>query len=215
MKILLFLFLLHFHFASSAQSIIVDDPDTNLSHSEREALRKKRVNYSTNKIGVIITPPSDFNLLNRSMEAPTNASSIDYAFINYDSTVIITIGLMARDSIDYEKDKETFKMFVPQFPNYEPNDQWIINFGATVDSSNFRPRIYTTKLLEKFNAEGGVEYVKKKSNNLYLNKYVLERTIILNKRFKGICEIHYFKVPSAKIRLEHEIKTAYKMIKYK
>nr|WP_068891086.1 hypothetical protein [Pedobacter panaciterrae] len=213
MKVLMF-FLLQVHFCALAQ-VTVDDPDIHLSQAEKEIARIGRLNYTTNKIGVNVTPPTGFSLLKTKIEAPKNTSSIDYAFVNKDSTIFITIGLMPRDSIDYEQSRKSFKMFLPQFKNYEPNDQWLINYNATVDSSSFRPRIFTLQLLKKFNAEGGVEFKKKKSNNLYLNKYVLERIIILNKRLRGICEIHYFKVPDAKFDVEHKIKTAYKMIRYK
>lgn len=215
MKRLILLLLLPIYFNSFSQAIIVDDPDSNLTLVEKEALRIKRLNYTTNKIGVTVNPPPDFRVLKENLPPPAiDFGVFYYAFLNNDSTILITIALMPRDSIAYEKDRQSTKFFMPQLSNYNPNDQWLFNYRGTSDSTQFRPKFLDKEVLTKYNAEGGVAYRRKKLKKLYLGKYQIERNVLLNKSYKGIVEILFFKVPGAKTDVEDKIGTGYKMIKY-
>lgn len=180
---------------------------------ENEQLRASQQTRVKNRIDMKINIPAGFKEV-KNPEIPNDASAVDYAFVNKDSTIFITIGLQPRDSLIYERSKKSFKMFMPQFPNYEPDDQWKLNFKGRVDSSDFKPQMFAASRLRAFNADAGAEYKIKYISELYMNRYVPERVISLNKKFKGIAEIYFFKAPGTKSDINRQLKKAYRMIKY-
>jgi len=214
-EILIIAILCFIVFKSKSQSLIVDDPDMDLTTIEKEQLRIKRVDYTSNKIGVVVNVPKDFTLINETVQAPKDGTAVHYAFMSKDSLIFITVGLIPRDSIAYQKSRATFKMFMPSVKNYEPNEQWVFNFKGTADSTEYKPKLFESNTLKKFNAEAGVEFKSKISTDLYLGKYLRERSIILNKKFKGIVEIHFFKLQNSKTNIASIVNEAYKFIKYK
>jgi len=205
--------------------IIYDDPESYLPLAEQEELWLQRRQYKINKIGVSVhTPPSFSEISSFRILSPRNSSSSSYTFVNKDSTVLIVIALMQRDSVDYAKDAALATIHVGLFEHsvkgspryyekYDPDLQWYINFKADIDSVVFKPVFYQSDQLKRFNAEDGVQF-KKTYQDLHLGKYETARNITLNRKYRGIIEIQYFTVPNANVNIEKEVQMAAQMISF-
>lgn len=165
------------------------------------------------KMGVTVKTPSNYTRYNARLPFFCYSSSMQFGFVNKDSSVFIGIALMATDSAYYKRDKEIGKILRPDLPNYDPNDQWWIGFKGSADSTFFKPVLYASKKLTKYNAENGVEFYKA-CRDLFLNRYRAERVIRLNKKYKGIIEIHYFLKVGAKNDIDKLVKDGAKMVFY-
>lgn len=202
------LFILLFSTTLKAQN-----PITNIQSQSEEEIRLKREYYTLKKIGASVRPPLKFTRHLGLLPFYCNTSTFQYAYVNKDSSVLIGISLMPTDSAFYKRDKEIGKMLHPGLKNYDPNDQWKIGFKADVDSIHFKPIFYSEKKLRAFNAENGVEFYKT-CPNLLLNKYKVARVIRLNKKYRGIIEIHYFIRNDANIDIEKLVNDCPQMVSY-
>ena len=185
---LFFIFALFTLSLSAQQPIRVDDPWANLTPNEREERILKRDLYTLNKIGATIHTPSKYTKYNKKFPLYCYRSSIDYYFVNRDSSIIIGESLYARDSVDYVKDFEINKSVPPFLKNYDPDDQWLLNVRGSADSTSFKPIFYSGAQLKKYNADGAVEFFAKCAGS----GYKIARVLLLNKKYRGIIEITYF-----------------------
>lgn len=208
------------------QRVIVDnDPESKLPLKEREELRLNRRSNYEKKLGMVVQAPKGFHeVATYSMRSPEYSSSSDYIYVNKDSSIIIVIGIIGRDSTVYARDAEMAKK-APDFfaawangaPNYtgvyNADLQWYINYHSRVDSSVFKPFYYDPQRLKAYNVDNGVEFIKAYKEP-YLNKYEIIRNVTLNKKYNGIIEIQYFKLHNTKADLEKLITSGSKMIYY-
>jgi hypothetical protein len=130
--------------------------------------------------------------------------------------------LLGRDSTIYAKEAlmakrapGVFAAWAKGAPNYtglyDADVQWYINYISRVDSPVFKPFYYDPQCLKAYNVDNGVEFIKA-YNEPYLNKYEIIRNVTLNKKYKGILEIQYFKLHNMKADLEKLITSGSNMI---
>lgn len=198
--------------ANAQRPIIVDGPVANWTLKDHENSILKRQQNKWNKMQVSVHKPPMFKEIRRELPVPCNTSSSTFTFIKNDSTVLITISLFDRDSLDYNDDVAFMKKHRP-FHNYKPNDQWITNFKGSVDSTNVKPVFYCQDRLKQYNADDGVEFLSL-CPRMFLDKYQLAKTIVLNKKFHGIIEIHYFTRQNSKIQIIKEIENGARMVRF-
>ena len=212
MKTSLFFILALFTLSLSAQQPIrVDDPYAHLTPKEKEERILKRDLYMLNKIGATIRTPSKYTKYNKRFPLYCYRSSIDYHFVNRDSSILIGVSLFPRDSVDYVKDFEINKRVPPFLKNYDPDDQWLINVRSSADSASFKPIFYSGTQLKKYNADGAVEFFTTCAGS----GYKIARVLLLNKKYRGIIEITYFIKQNEKTDIvDKEVRKAKKMITY-
>lgn len=205
------------------RAIFDDGPESKLPLKEREELRLNRRSNYEKKLGLLVRAPQGFHEVSTfSMRSPDHSSSSDYIYANKDSSILIVIAILGRDSAVYAKDAAMAKK-APDFfaawakgaPNYtgvyDADLQWYINYHSRVDSSVFKPFYYASQRLKAYNVDNGAEFIKAYKEP-YLNKYEIIRNVTLNKKYKGIIEIQYFKLHNTKADLEKQITSGYKMI---
>lgn len=206
------------------QRAIVDDgPESKLSFKKQEELRLNRRSKFEKKLGIVVQTPKGFHEMSTlSMRSPEYSSSSNYIYVNKDSSIMIVIAILGRDSTAYAKDAAMAKKAPDFFAAwakgastytgvYDPDIQWYINYHSRVDSSVFKPFYYAPQRLEAYNVDNGVEFIKAYKEP-YLNKYEIIRNVTLNKKYKGIIEIQYFKLHNTKADLEKLITSGSKMI---
>ena len=209
MKYLLTFITLLFFISVNAQRIEYIDPDAHLSAEEREDKRLKGQKHTLKWIGASFRMYPGFHQLKKIPPMHCGMSGIDYLLGNRDSTVLIALTLDPRDSAMYKRDTIWTRMM----KGYTPDDQWLLHFRANVDSSSFKPVLYSQKELKKYNADAGGE-LKKNCKHFYLEKYLVRRSIILNKKYRGIILIHYFTKENDNRDISRYIKNSSKMIHY-
>lgn len=219
MKVLLIFINLLFFSTVNAQDIVYIDPDAHLSAKEKEQKKLRLQQHTLKKIGGTFHIYPGFHVIT---SEPTpfycHSTSIDYLLGNRDSSVLIGLTLTPRDSADYKRDEKILKKSIE---NYNPDHEWLANFRADVDSSRYKPVFFSSKKLKKYNADGGVEYKrgcrdfhKGNAKELFLGTYENEKSIILNKKYRGIIEIHYFIRANTIADIDKYIRRAAKMIYY-
>ena len=177
--------------SSAAQDIIVDDPFVGLTPVEKEALRIKQLLSMETKMGISVNVPDNLYPITKQVPAPCRSSALDYLFVNADSSLLITIALMPKDSLEYEQDVLYYSRFL-SYRDYRPDRAWENNLKAIGDSTHFKPIFYSGQKLKAYNADVAVEFMKRECETLYLDKYKCTRAIILYRKYRGMLEIHYF-----------------------
>ncbi|MES2427639.1 MAG: hypothetical protein V4560_11740 [Bacteroidota bacterium] len=216
MKLFLTLTCVLFGCSLKAQSIIIPR-----NAIELEEQRLNILQLGVKAMGVSVTTPAKYIEINHSIlpficqapPYPRMGSHIFFAFLKKDSSVMITIALLERDSLDYVRDKATINRVRPDAILYNPDKVWRYNFQDLADTINHKSQFYSAKKLKNFNADSGVEFYMT-CTNLFLDKYKIERAIILDKKYRGIIEIYYFVRQNAVVNIKKELKNAPKMISY-
>jgi len=139
-----------------------------------------------------------------------SGSTPNFGFIKKDSSVVITIAFIQRDSAVYKSDRELFK----GLKNYDPDSVWRINFKYRVDSVNHSYMLFDKAKLKAFNADGGVEF-NMNCTNLYMDNYNIAKAVTINKKYRGIVEIYYFTREHTKTDIEKEVGNASSMVSFK
>ncbi|TSJ43972.1 hypothetical protein FO440_07265 [Mucilaginibacter corticis] len=143
-----------------------------------------------------------------------SGSNPNFAFIKKDSSVVITIAFIQRDSATYESDRALMKGLRPDWKNYDPDTVWMINFKYRVDSVNHSYMLFDKAKLKPFNADAGVEFYMD-CTNLYMDDYKIAKAVTINKKYRGIVEIYYFTRQHTKIDIEKELYNASSMVSFK
>ena len=216
MRIFIINFLVFLAFSAMAQRpLIFIDPDAHLTKAEKAELKKKRDNYTLQKVGATIRTPAGFSPLNQILPYYCRTNPMDYAYVNPDSSIIVTVAINVRDSAAYLRDVKVMKRLRGDSHFYNPELQWILDFKGRADSSTFKPIFYSPARLRKYNADGGVEFYKEKCDELFLGSYRPARQMIVHKSYRGFFDILYFTRDGAIIKdgtIEKIVRNGSKMV---
>jgi len=130
-------------------------------------------------------------------------SNITYVFIKKDSSAAIIIVAMARDTASYLRYKKTLNFWHPG-NRYDPDSVWRYNAKGVADTVNHPFKTFSSHALQSSNADEGSEFFLDCSN-IFMDNYQVARGIILNKKYRGITEIYYFKRVGSKVDIDKEI----------
>ncbi|MES2829471.1 MAG: hypothetical protein V4687_15025 [Bacteroidota bacterium] len=222
--ILLFLFAI-LSLTATAQPIIDDSPESKLPLAERRILWLKARQYKLDGLQLTVnTPPGFTEAPIFSLRSPFPGSSASYTFVNPDSTALIVVVLLRKDSAAFEKElllskasstlvKHSINGMEGYHPESDPSYQWYDHPGH-LNASILKPHFFTANELKRFNAESGIMYTELRKK-LHLGKYKTVKNISLNKKYRGNVDIEYFIKEGSNVSLEAIIENAPEMISYK